>query len=282
MNETRLASRECENKSNLLFYGLRKKDKFFYSIGHVLNDMCSSVWFTYLLLYFNMVLQMNDIYSGLLLLLGQLIDGIATLYVGFQSNRDCCTSLFQKYGKLKTWHLLGTICVAFSFPAVFTRLPGHTESPNNILTFMYYAVFIMVFQVGWAASSVSHLSLIPNLTDCSEERTELNAYRYAWTVTGNMCVYVVTWLVLKKSSVNSANAIGPDDDYKFRNLVLIVVGTGLIFSILFHVFVKESKIEVCTQNRRDEQAADSFEPNASKTWKCWLKQVSFYQVCTKL
>lgn len=42
-----------------------------YGVGHVLNDICASMWFTYLLVYFNYVLQFNSWQSGLVLFIGQ-------------------------------------------------------------------------------------------------------------------------------------------------------------------------------------------------------------------
>ena len=44
--------------------------------------------------------------------------------------------------------------------------------------FVYYGAFIAIFQFGWAAVQVSHLSLITDLTPVSSERVELNSYRY--------------------------------------------------------------------------------------------------------
>lgn len=39
--------------------------------GHILNDLCASLWFTYLLLYMQKVVKFNDAYSAGLLFWGQ-------------------------------------------------------------------------------------------------------------------------------------------------------------------------------------------------------------------
>ena len=44
--------------------------------------------------------------------------------------------------------------------------------------FLYYSPFIVIFQIGWASTQISHLSLIPELTPNNGERVELNAIRY--------------------------------------------------------------------------------------------------------
>lgn len=55
-----------------------------FSVGHVLNDLCASMWFTYLLVFFHLVLQFDNSLSGIILLIGQFADGIATPFVGLQ------------------------------------------------------------------------------------------------------------------------------------------------------------------------------------------------------
>ncbi len=42
-----------------------------FSLGHILNDLCASMWFTYLLLFLHKVLKFNSALSGILMLVGQ-------------------------------------------------------------------------------------------------------------------------------------------------------------------------------------------------------------------
>lgn len=42
-----------------------------YSIGHFFNDLCSSLWFTYLMIYLSKVVQLDNTMAGLLMWLGQ-------------------------------------------------------------------------------------------------------------------------------------------------------------------------------------------------------------------
>ena len=59
-----------------------------YGTGHILNDLCASMWFTYLLLFFEKVLRFNTMYSGAVLTVGQIADGISTLAVGYFSDKE--------------------------------------------------------------------------------------------------------------------------------------------------------------------------------------------------
>ena len=66
---------------------LRLGQRLGYGLGHVLNDLCASMWFTYLLLYFHQVLNFDNNYSGVILLVGQLADGLSTTFVGLLSDK---------------------------------------------------------------------------------------------------------------------------------------------------------------------------------------------------
>ncbi|XP_032382107.1 major facilitator superfamily domain-containing protein 12 [Etheostoma spectabile] len=73
-----------------------------YAAGHFLNDLCASMWFTYLLVYLHSVLGFRSTYAGVLLLIGQIADGVCTPLVGYEPDRIACFD-----GKKKSWHLLG-------------------------------------------------------------------------------------------------------------------------------------------------------------------------------
>lgn len=79
-----------------------------YGTGHVLNDICASMWFTYLLVFFHLVLGFDPTLAGVVLLIGQIADAMVTPFVGFQSDRNDDFWLCR-YGRRKTWHLLGII-----------------------------------------------------------------------------------------------------------------------------------------------------------------------------
>lgn len=82
--------------------------RLFYAVGHFFNDLCASIWFTYLLVYYKSVLGYEDKYAGILLLIGQIADGICTPLIGLESDR---TAGCGSYGKRKTWHLVGKTAV---------------------------------------------------------------------------------------------------------------------------------------------------------------------------
>lgn len=261
--------------------------KIAYSVGHMQNDLYSSMWFTYLLLYYQLVMGLSNSQAGILMLVGQVSDAVATPFIGIGSDKK----LFPwKFGRRKSWHLLGTICITVTFPFLFTTCLG-CETSSSLVKLIYFSAFIMVFQFGWAAVQVAHLALIPDLTTNPSERTELNAYRNAVTVMSSICVYVLTWAVFGMTS--GSRLIGPADVDLFRNIALIVTSVGVVASIVFHAGVKEPVFHKNSSNpeivlsETGELKKDTTPEVKYMVWKSWFKVAPFYQVgiiytCTRL
>ena len=80
---------------------MNRATKYGYGTGHIMNDMCASLWFTYLLLYYEKVINLGAVYAGIILLVGQIADGIATIVVGILSDRETHLRVCLNYGKRK-------------------------------------------------------------------------------------------------------------------------------------------------------------------------------------
>lgn len=245
--------------------------KLAYGTGHVFNDMCASMWFTYLILFFHMVLRLNNAYAGLLLLIGQVADASATPTVGYLCDKTRC-----RYGRRKIWHLAGTVMVACSFFFFWHGCLG-CRGVQIGYTVLYFSCFIILFQFGWAAVQISHLSLIPELTRDENERVGLNAIRYAFTILASLGVFVAVLLLLAKFSDNGR--IEPDDEWLFSGMALGIVIVGLVFSMLFHLGTREPTTQA-------QNLLDSSEGRTVR-WYKWFFKPNFYIValiymCTRL
>ncbi|KAF4521832.1 hypothetical protein B566_EDAN003706 [Ephemera danica] len=259
-----------------------------YGTGHVLNDICASMWFTYLLVFFHLVLGFDAAKAGILMLVGQVADALATPFVGIEVDRGalgCSWNCLARwgYGHRKTWHLVGTLCVLGSFPFIF--LPCiQCENSHKWAQLIYYSAFIVIFQFGWASTQISHLSLIPHLSPHDDERTHLTAIRYSFTVMSNILVYVITWAVLHISSRKGEGEIGPEDQFKFQYIVLAGLAVGTASSILFHTGVPEppassSSSRLSRLAAAENQGDDMVTPNRRKmSPRRFLKVPQFYQV----
>ncbi|XP_064325346.1 major facilitator superfamily domain-containing protein 12 isoform X4 [Phalacrocorax carbo] len=262
--------------------GLPLRARLSFAAGHFLNDLCASLWFTYLLLYLHAVLGYGHRLAGALLLAGQAADGLCTPLVGLEADRAAGCG---RYGRRKSWHLAGTTCVLVSFPFIFNPCLGCKENVPQWAAFIYYLPFIIIFQFGWAATQISHLSLIPELVTSDHEKVELTAFRYAFTVMANITVYGLAWLLLnfQVDQPDRTEHLGIQDVPIFQNLSLIVVGLGAVFSLIFHLGTKEKPYPPGSLPQLEEttpllQKEPMSPPHPLLIWKDWLLEPAFYQV----
>ena len=145
--------------------------KFSHGVGHIYNDLTANAWFSYLIIFLTKVAGLSNANAGLVILLGQITDATCTPFSGFLNDRTV-----NSYGRRKTWHLIGTICTTAAFPLLFSRCIGCRDS-SEAVKFAYYSICGCVLQFGWGCVQVSHLSLIPEISNSASERVELNAIR---------------------------------------------------------------------------------------------------------
>lgn len=69
-----------------------------FGLGHIFNDLCAGVWFSYTLLFMQGALLIPGTVAGALMMLGQVGDALFTPIVGY---------LIDRFGTKQKWHILG-------------------------------------------------------------------------------------------------------------------------------------------------------------------------------
>uniref|UniRef100_A0A0N5APS2 Major facilitator superfamily domain-containing protein 12 n=1 Tax=Syphacia muris TaxID=451379 RepID=A0A0N5APS2_9BILA len=218
---------------------------FGYAVGHFYNDLCASMWFTYLMIFLERVIHFRASVAGFLMLVGQVTDAVSTLFVGIASDSFCLPFFFKNFGRRISWHLIGTIFVTLSFPFIFNNSLLSVNAAD-IWKICWYSSFIVIFQFGWAAVQISHLALIPELCTDSSFRNTLGSLRY----------FNIEFDILISS--------------------FVVVGVGIITSLLFYLTTKEPN------NIRTLSRLNSLSSTASElvkmSYKKWFCHLQFYQI----
>ena len=202
-----------------------------YAFGHAQNDLCAAMYFSYLLVYLEGI-GMSPVDAGLVLIIGQIVDGCATPLVGVCSDRwrcfrdGCCWGLA---GRRKSWHIGGVLLVTATFWLLFA--PAR-EGLLGLSPVAHYAAANALFQLGWAAVQVSHMALVPEITPRLCERTALNAIRYAVTVATSIAVYLLL-LAFQRASPpwSTGDAL--------QTMSGIVTAAGAAMAIAFVALVRE-------------------------------------------
>lgn len=188
---------------------LKFTEKLGYGLGHVYNDLCAGVWFSYTLLFMQGALGMASAMAGSLVMVGQVGDALATPVIG---------CLADRYGTKRQWHIGGTVLVLAAFPLIFSWCPGCDVASAAPAWWppTYFTVVILAFQLGWAIVQITHLAMIPEIARTQTDRADLTAIRYSASVCSSVVVYVVMWLVLSEGGQNRAAHITPADAFRFR------------------------------------------------------------------
>ena len=249
-----------------------------YGFGHVLNDLSASIWFFYAVLYCQQVLELDEKLTGIIILIGQAVDGMTTPLVGYASDH---TKTFL--GARKPWHLFGVVCVAMTFPLVFGGcFVGAT--PSNFLsdlcllkpwhttkkTVGIFVACISIFQIGWASSQVSHLALMPDISQSKKQRTTLSSVRYAVTVSCNIVVLLALWILLnthqEKGDVQSCNMrLKREDQPIFQLLSWAVTAVGILCAGVFYLGIPNHP-PCCAERDCECESALASIQNALAKW----------------
>uniref|UniRef100_A0A146M891 Major facilitator superfamily domain-containing protein 12 n=2 Tax=Lygus hesperus TaxID=30085 RepID=A0A146M891_LYGHE len=208
-----------------------------YGVGHVFNDLCSALWFLYFLLFLGDIDRMSGQLGAVTLLIGQIADAIATPVIGVWSDRGNLGCI-SRIGKRRSWYLIGNIAVVVTIPFMFSPPLGIISIPNEWLPF-YLAVFVIIFQFGWAAVQTVHLALATDLTPLESERTLLLSLRNTFTSICTLAVPCI-FLIIQKLTPGCEEQFMPKDAYKFQILVGVVVAIGVSCSLFSGFTMKET------------------------------------------
>ncbi|RZS10446.1 hypothetical protein BHM03_00041673 [Ensete ventricosum] len=234
----------------------------------MLNDITSACWFTYLLLFLTDIgLSPRD--AAIVMLSGQVADAFATVFVGeleislFLPHLDCS---IDRFGHFKLWHAGGSFLVAISFSSVFgsclfCKIIG-SNSPT--LQTIGYSIFAAIFNVGWAITQVSHMSMVNCITLDPTSRVALASCRNAFTMVANLSLYAVALCVF---SIYNSRA-SADIKIQYRWIAYLSIFIGCFFVVLFLVGVKEPRLKQEIQHKKISRIS----------WAHWFKKILYYQV----
>ncbi|KAL3695272.1 hypothetical protein R1sor_009348 [Riccia sorocarpa] len=245
------------------FYGpsshlLRRRAIFSYGTGHMLNDLTAACWFTYLLIFLTDI-GLTPQGAATVMLSGQVADAIGTILVG---------QLIDKFGHFKYWHAGGSILVAVSFSSVFggcipCKLFG-TESPSALT--IGYSTFAAIFNLGWAATQVSHMSLVNCITSNATSRVSLNSCRNAFSMVANLCLYAIAYVIFWIFPGTSVEGVHT----QFRWIAWISIFSGCCFILIFLFGVKEPRLY-----HHHSPSKSTFSRTSMATW---FKKLLYYEV----
>ncbi|EDO39553.1 predicted protein, partial [Nematostella vectensis] len=268
---------------------LSLRERLTYGAGQVFNDLCASVWLTYLLIYFHKVVGLSSAKTGYLFVIAQLVDAIATPFIGIACDRyvPWC---FAFYGRRKFWHLVGSLLVTFTWPFLFSPCKGCDENSSQSELLGHYAVVVIFLQTGWACVQVSHAGIISALAQSDKDVMELNAIRSGLSFGCGIFVFCVMWILLGQGH----NAYLTPESWKhfmgyclndvvFQTIGVVITALGFIASAFFHFGAREPE----QRNPEILSTQSVADTRTCRSWRQWLNDPDFYKMgvvytCTRV
>ena len=209
-----------------------------YATGHLANDLVIAIWSSYSTLFLNKVIMLSDYYSGLVVLMGQIIDAFCQPIVSYASD-----NIDTPFGKRMPWYFFGNLVTLPCFYLLFNPPDwaiGSENTPDPSVWFFLIVPGIM--NIGQGAIQLSHMSIVNSITYDQKRRDILINMR-------NSCSYAAG-IIVPALSFYMFTHIESDND-QFAYIANICCFMGLITSTYFMFTINEPKLVEDSKRKYD-------------------------------
>ena len=130
--------------------------------GHILNNLTSSMWYSYALLYFQEVAGLFPTTAGIMFFICQILTVITLLVIRLGRDKRIWNS-FSSYGIQKARHVVGSAIVLFAWPFTTTPCLFCGDGSSSLELGMYYLMPVVLLSVGWPLTDVSYSKLMKEM-----------------------------------------------------------------------------------------------------------------------
>ena len=218
-----------EKDLDIEFDGLTTCNIWSYGVGHFQNDISSTILLSFLPLFLKEISPIDSerpgYWVGIVVVVGQVVDSLMTPLIGFLSDRT-----HTRIGKRKPWHVFGSVFTLISFIMLLEPCMYCNSDTGKILN---STIFFCLYNIGWAACQVSHMSLVPSLSVSRIRRDKLNNLRNSFTFISNF-IGLLSMLLTFTVVTNPFR--------QFLVVSLITGGFGVMASVVFWFGVPEEHL----------------------------------------
>ncbi len=202
---------------------LSGKEKAAYGIGAVGKDMVYMLTAGYILYYFQDVLGISAVFTGMLLMVARVFDAMNDPVMGV-----IVAKTKTKFGKFRPWLLLGTLLNAVVLYAMFA-IPESVQGTNLLI---YAAVSYIVWGVTYTMMDIPYWSMIPAFAKDGKEREGLSTLGRTCAGVGSAIITIIT--------VKAVEILGGGNErLGFQYFALIIAVLFALSAIVMCVCIKE-------------------------------------------
>ena len=187
-----------------------------YGAGDLGPAITANIVVVFLLVFFTNVAGLDPGLAGSILLIGKIWDAINDPMVGALSDRT-----ESKWGRRLPWMLWGAVPFGFFFFLQWV-VPHFSDNPstNQWGLFWYYVVISIFSNAFYTVVNLPYTALTPELTQNYDERTSLNSFRFAFSISGSILSLIVALVLF---------GVFPNDPIK---QYLLIGGVCAVLSVL--------------------------------------------------
>lgn len=187
-----------------------------YGAGDLGPAITANIVVVFLLVFFTNVAGLDPGLAGSILLIGKIWDAINDPMVGALSDRT-----ESKWGRRLPWMLWGAVPFGFFFFLQWV-VPHFSDNPstNQWGLFWYYVVISIFSNAFYTVVNLPYTALTPELTQNYDERTSLNSFRFAFSISGSILSLIIALVLF---------GVFPNDPIK---QYLLIGGVCAVLSVL--------------------------------------------------
>ena len=190
--------------------------KLAYGAGDMGPALTANLLVFFLLPFFTNVAGLDPGLAGSILMIGKISDAINDPIIGILSDRTR-----TKWGRRLPWIILGAIPFGLMFFLQWI-VPHFSDNPetNAWYLFAYYIFIGVLFNIAYTAVSLPYQALTPELTQDYNERTNLNSFRFTFSIGGSILSLILAGIIF--------NVYGENDSKKYLMLGLVATILAVI------------------------------------------------------
>ncbi|MFB2922668.1 MULTISPECIES: MFS transporter [Aerosakkonema] len=157
--------------------------KLAYGAGDMGAAITANIGVFYTAYFFTDVAGLDAGLAAWALLIGKVWDAVNDPIVGILSDR----TQNRRWGRRLPWMLYGAIPfgIAFFLQWIVPRFSAN-DATNDWALFWYYVAIAILFNSFYTAINLPYTALTPELTQDYDERTNLNSFRFAFSIGGSI------------------------------------------------------------------------------------------------
>jgi len=155
---------------------LSRATKIAYGIGDLSGAVTSVVIGFFLTAFLLDVVGLRPGVVGVIFLISQIWDAVIDPPIGILADRTR-----TRWGRKRPWLLFGAVPFGLAYVLQWVVPPlGQTG------LFIYYLAVLLLFKTAFSAVNIPYSALTPALTTDYNERTQLNTYRFSFSIFGSL------------------------------------------------------------------------------------------------